>query len=326
MNRAASRCSRTGRPEDDRERAARAREAGRRAGVDAALRRRGDAQARARAGEGVELDARRTRPTSTSASCSAATARSSPRCARYAGTDVPGVRGQLRRGRLPRHGRARRGSREGFDRALRGRLRASCAAGDRARAPGRRSWTAINDVSFHRKPGDARRRARLRGRGRGDRPRALRRARRLHAGGLDGLQPRQRRPGAGLGRARASSSPSSRRTRSRRARSSSPPTTVLTRAQPLARASRSRSRRRPRRRASSPAGERDPSSASRTTRRCSRSCRARASTTACARSSAASRTKATRTLRAPAYGRRTPRSSTPLIHDVLLELRSRTCC
>ena len=42
--------------------------------------------------------------------------------------------------------------------------------------------------------------ARLRRRRRGGRLRALRRPRGLHAGRLDGLQPRQRRPGHGLGR------------------------------------------------------------------------------------------------------------------------------
>ena len=46
----------------------------------------------------------------------------------------------------------------------------------------------------------ARRAARLRRRGRGGRVGALRRARGVHAGGLDGLQPRQRRAGDGVGR------------------------------------------------------------------------------------------------------------------------------
>ena len=124
----------------------------------------------------------------------------------------PGVRGQLRRGRLPRHGRPRRAGR-----GLRPRVRA--ATSRRLELPtiavGRPdgSWTAINDISVHRKPGHARRRPGLRAGGGGDRARALRRARRRHPAGLDRLQPRQRRPGAGLGRARASSSRSSRRTR-----------------------------------------------------------------------------------------------------------------
>ncbi len=58
-----------------------------------------------------------------------------------------------------------------------------------------------------------RRRAGLLAGRRGGRQRALRRPRRRHACGLDGLQPRQRRPGDGLGGGRASWCRSSRPTR-----------------------------------------------------------------------------------------------------------------
>ena len=90
-------------------------------------------------------------------------------------------------------------SRTACERALRGRLRGADAAGDRRRRPRRRRSGAINDVSFHRKVGRARRRPRLRDRRGRDRARALRRPRRLHAGRLDRLQPRQRRAGDGVG-------------------------------------------------------------------------------------------------------------------------------
>ena len=142
----------------------------------------------------------------------------------YAGIGRARVRGQLRRGRVPRHDRprrARRGLRPGASRATSSTLALPTIA------VGRPDGELDRDQRHLRPPqaGAARRRPRVRAGGGGDRARALRRARRRDPAGLDRLQPRQRRPGAGLGRARASSSPSSRRTRSPRARSSSPPTT-----------------------------------------------------------------------------------------------------
>ena len=69
----------------------------------------------------------------------------------YVGTGVPGLRRQLRRGRLPRHagpGRARLRLRP---RVL-GRVRDARAAGITVGRP-EGTWTAMNDISVHRKPG-----------------------------------------------------------------------------------------------------------------------------------------------------------------------------
>ena len=112
-----------------------------------------------------------------------------------------GVRDQLRRDRLPRDGRAA-GHRGRHPPRAERRLRAAAAAGDRARRPdGGRTWPPDGDQRRRDPPqgGRAGGRARVRARRRGGRQRALRRARRGDAGGLDRLQPRQRRPGDGVG-------------------------------------------------------------------------------------------------------------------------------
>ena len=96
---------------------------------------------------------RRSSATSTSASRSAATGRSSPRCARYAGTE----RARVRRSTSARSGSSRRSTatrREpGFEPRVRGRLRGArrCPAIEVSGRAGR--WLAINDVSMHRQPG-----------------------------------------------------------------------------------------------------------------------------------------------------------------------------
>ena len=90
-------------------------------------------------------------------------------------------------------------ARGGLRARVRGRVRHDRAADDLGRAPGRHLERAERHL---RAPqgGPARRRPRVRARGRGDRPRPLRRARDRDPAGLDGLQPRQRRAGAGVGR------------------------------------------------------------------------------------------------------------------------------
>ena len=158
----------------------------------------GDAQARPRGGPGLEVCATpsaRRRPVHR-----ARRRRHDPhaRCGATPGPSVPSSPStSARSASWPRS--TPTACAEGFERAFSRRVRDDGAAGDHGRAPRRR----LGRVQRHlRAPpaGQARRRPRLRARRRGDRPRALRRARGLHAGGLDGLQPRQRRPGAGLGR------------------------------------------------------------------------------------------------------------------------------
>ena len=150
--------------------------------------------------EGDGLRARRD-PTArpTSRSCSAATARSSRRCARSPAAGAPvfafnfGAIGFLSTVDHERaRGRHRARARRATSRCSRCRRWRSSVDGERR--------IGVNDISFHRRASTPRGRARLLGRGRAARAGALRRPRGLHAGGLDGLQPRQRRPGAGLGR------------------------------------------------------------------------------------------------------------------------------
>ena len=123
------------------------------------------------------------------------------RAAPLRGHERARLRRQLRRGRLPRHHRPRRGRRParrlraGAGRRLRGADPAGARAGD-ARGPAGGDQRCRDPPPRRR----ARRGARLRHRRRGGRLGALRRPRALDAGRLDGLQPRQRRAGAGLGR------------------------------------------------------------------------------------------------------------------------------
>jgi NAD+ kinase len=145
---------------------------------------------------------------------------------RYAGTDVPvfavnfgevGFLATIERGVMERE----------FARAFAGefevlRLPAVVLEGPDG------EHVALNDVSIHRKVGERVATLSYAIQGRGGRLRALRRARRRHAGRVDGLQPRQRRAPSSRGASRASSSRSSPRTRSPRARSSSRPNDVLT--------------------------------------------------------------------------------------------------
>ena len=122
------------------------------------------------------------------------------RAARFAGHGRAGVRGQLRRDRLPRHGRAV-GARGGRRAGARGRVRRDGAArrswpttaGGRAArrqrhllppAPGRRAWPSSRTRSQGEELGEVRCDGLVV----------------VDAGRLDGLQPRQRRAGAGLGR------------------------------------------------------------------------------------------------------------------------------
>ena len=142
------------------------------------------------------VGAPRSRARSTCASRSAATGRSSPRCAHFAGTGVPvfGVNfGEV--GFLATIDPDGLG--DDFDRAFAGSSTPSGCR--RSRRPPGGTWRPQRHLGAPQ-GGPARRRPGLRARGGGDRPRALRRARGLHAAGLDGLQPRQRRPRIGLGR------------------------------------------------------------------------------------------------------------------------------
>ncbi len=120
------------------------------------------------------------------------------RCARTRAPSVPVFGGQLRHGRLPRGGRARR-PRRGPGRRLRRRVRGDVAARARGRAstPNRRSPST---TSPDPPPARPRGRARLQPRRQGGGPRPLRRAGRRDARGVDGLQPRQPGPDPRLGR------------------------------------------------------------------------------------------------------------------------------
>ena len=239
------------------------------------------------AAAGIEEADLRRRPTSTSAWCSAATARSSTRCAASpapasrssASTSAPSASSPRSSARRPRRGSAAPSPGEtetielpGLEVELDGALR----------RPQRHQ--------LQPPPARPGRRAQLQDRRRGGRARPLRRARRLDAGRLDRLQPRQPGPdpglggeglrgqlhlapladGAGAGR-RALRRPPRRQRRRARRRSKSPSTAIRS----------GRSSRAPRSR-----------SASSTTSPASRSCRARASTTASARSSATSPSEA----------------------------------
>ena len=110
-----------------------------------------------------------------------------------------GLRRQLRGDRVPGDRREPRSSRKGSRRALAGELRrdARCPCWWPTPRPGEQ--LAVNDLSFHRRQDGrvAELGYRVRGHelGRG----ALRRAGGGHPGGLDRLQPRQRRAGARLG-------------------------------------------------------------------------------------------------------------------------------
>ena len=176
-------------------------DAARAAGVSCAFTPEEAAQARARgratgssstrpAGDDVDLVHRR----------SAATARSSPRCA-----TTPARTCRCSRSTSARSASSRRSTRTGSAERLRPRVRGEFddarAAGDRRRATRRQRGSAMNDVSRAPQAGALRVADLAYGaRGRGDRARALRRPGRRHARGLDGLQPRQRRPGDGVGR------------------------------------------------------------------------------------------------------------------------------
>ena len=110
----------------------------------------------------------------------------------------PGVRRQLRHGRFPRRGRARRG--RGGARAApspaRSR-RSTCPAWRSRSAASARSPSTTSASSAAARAG---RRAELQDRRRGGRQRALRRPRRRDARRLDRLQPRQPGPDPSLGR------------------------------------------------------------------------------------------------------------------------------
>ena len=157
------------------------------------------------------------------------------------------------------------------------------------------TWTAINDISVHRKPGF--RVADLAYALAGEEVGRVRCDGLVVStpAGLDGLQPRQRRAGAGLGRCglrglvhRTALADGARAGgRARRPADDQ---------QPLARrAGRGRTSTGAPWSSSRPA--RTSTSSSRARRRCSRSCRARASTTACASASAAWRASGSRVAR-----------------------------
>ena len=93
--------------------------AGAEAGVTLRSTRRRRASTGLHAGPGLELERPGARTTSSCAWCSAGTARSCARCA-LCGHQRAGVRGQLRRDRVPRDGRAGRARRTGIARALSG--------------------------------------------------------------------------------------------------------------------------------------------------------------------------------------------------------------
>ena len=124
------------------------------------------------------------------------------RAAPLRGHERAGLRRQLRRGRLPGHHRPRRGRRPdrrlraGAGRRLRGADAARRSRWRRPRARRRRSTTSRSTAApASASPSSptrstARRRARCAATGSCS----------STPGGLDGLQPRQRRPGAGLGR------------------------------------------------------------------------------------------------------------------------------
>ena len=120
------------------------------------------------------------------------------RAAALRGHRRAGVRDQLRRDRLPRDGRARghRATASG----VRCRASSSCCGCRRSCSScptGRQA--AINDVAIHRKVGERVAELAYCARRRGGRQRALRRPRRRDPGGLDRLQPRQRRARDGVG-------------------------------------------------------------------------------------------------------------------------------
>ena len=110
----------------------------------------------------------------------------------------PGLRRQLRRDRFPGDGRARATLRGASRSALAGEFETLTLPAIAIEHDGSATW-AINDVAIHRRPASASPSSPTRSAA-GGRPRALRRPRRRDARRLDGLQPRQRRPGAGLGR------------------------------------------------------------------------------------------------------------------------------
>ncbi len=204
-------CSPTAAPRRPRRRSQMLIELARERRGRAALRSRGDGQARPR--PRPRLDARRAPldPTSTSASRSAATARSSARCATYAGTGVPvfainfGEMGFLATV-------DREDAQAGSARALAGDFEVLSLPG--IELIGRARPVAGDQRRLDPPPaGQAGRRPGVLGRRRRGRPGALRRAGGRDAGRLDRLQPRQRRPGDGLGGAGLSWSRSSRRTR-----------------------------------------------------------------------------------------------------------------
>ena len=259
----------------------------REAGVDAAPPGRGGREARARArATGVELgaDPRRRRP------LRRARRRRHDPDARCAASRARGCR--CSRSTSARSASSRRSSRDeldasGIERALRGEfdvLHAARRSRSRRRTGerGRRSTTSRSTAAPDVRVAELAYAVEGEELGRG----ALRRARGRHAGGLDGLQPRQRRAGAGLGRgglrrlvhraAHAHGAGAGRRAR-RRARGH----------QPLARRAGRRDDRRP---AGVRAGARRERSRSRfaaTSALLAQAAGRDASTTACARSSAA---------------------------------------
>ena len=145
----------------------------------------------------------------------------------YAGTDVPvfavnfGEVGFL--ATIDPDGPAR-----GLRARARGRVRDDGAC--RRSPSGARTarWTAFNDISVHRRPGQRVADLAYAHRRRGDRPRALRRARRLHPGRAPRATTSPTAARCWPGAWRATSCPSSRRTRSPRGRWSSRPDDPLT--------------------------------------------------------------------------------------------------
>ena len=110
----------------------------------------------------------------------------------------PGDRRQLRPRRVPQRDPARRARARAWRASSPASSRSSSSRRSTSRPAGER-FVAVNDAVVDERRARAHGRARMVARGRGLRPRPVRRAHLLDAVGLDGVQPLERRPGADVG-------------------------------------------------------------------------------------------------------------------------------